>query len=152
MRFRFRNCNFLCSFLCFISVSAQTSHHIVLEESGSANILSYSLCHPDQVWWDCTSLICLFGALFREKRVYLCCLHCKDLPQWANPLLVHLGTGSQKWVWVNGTMGQTCWVRVWWCSPFLYPYFHLIIYHNSEGTLFIYFSLWRMCISIACHF
>lgn len=37
--------------------------------------------------------------LGKKKRIYFCCLHCKDLPQWANALLVHLGTGSQKWVW-----------------------------------------------------
>lgn len=73
--FSLRNCKFLCSFLCFISVSAQISHHIVLDESGSANTLSYSLCHPSQVWQDCISLVCLFGTVFKEKRVYFCCLY-----------------------------------------------------------------------------
>lgn len=122
------NLLFLCSFLCFISVSAQTSHHIVLDESGSASTLSYSLYHPSQVWRDCISLICLFGTLFREKRVYFCCLLCKDLPQWANLLLAHLGTGSQKWVWfwANGTMGQKCWFRLYSLLIIIFPFDYLL--------------------------
>ena len=105
-----RNCTIsvLFSLLCLWVSTSFSLHSTTSDETRSASALSYSLHQPSPVWGDCISLIWLFGTPFREKRMYFCCLCCKDLPQWAVPFLIHLLTFSHKWVWfwVNST-----WVR-----------------------------------------
>lgn len=103
-----RNCTISVLFplLCLWASTSFSLHSSASDETRSASSLSYSLHQPSPVWGDCISLIWLFGTPFRENRVYFCC---KDLPQWAVPLLIHLLTFSHKWVWFwVRTVGSAC--------------------------------------------